>query len=294
MPRKKQLHKEQAIKHFNFSKIFFAAITLWLLQPNSLFAQRPVMLTVSPATTGEHNVDVYLGGQYFQKHLAPEPGLAESITRVGIFGWHLGVSDNVNIDLDWRGYLFATLRNGAKVNDWGDLTVSTRVQIVPERGNTPGIGFLNSVKLPNTKHTPYGLGSDETDVYTYVLLGKHWGEVEARLNIGFGILGDPKKLNSQDDVYLMSMALIIPVSETVVLFGETFGLVGYFNDDDKLIARFGGMLKFDDFELDVFGSAGIAGSKVDIGGAFEASESWSLGVALKKSFELGFLKTEEE
>jgi hypothetical protein len=266
---------------------------LLLFQPNLLLAQRPVILTETPTTSGEHIVDLYFGTEYLNKHLAPQPLLAESITRAGIIGWHLGVSKNVNIDLDWRGYLFATLQNGTQVNDWGDLTVSTRVLIVKEREGIPGIGFRNAVKLPNTRHTPYGLGSDETDVYTHILLGKHWGKVEARLNIGFGILGDPKKLNSQDDVYLFSGAVLIPAGERLTLFSEAYGIVGYFDHDDKLLARFGGMLTFESFELNIFGSAGVAGSKIDIGGAFEASESWSVGIALKKSFELSFLKSDE-
>ncbi|HEY4613391.1 MAG TPA: hypothetical protein VII11_10435, partial [Bacteroidota bacterium] len=146
---------------------------------------------------------------------------------------------------------------------------------------------------PNTRHTPNGLGSDETDYFSHLLFAKHWGAVEARLNVGFGILGDPKKLNSQDDVYLFSGAVVVPASSWLTVFGEAYGIVGYFDNDDKLLARFGGMIALGTYELDIFGSAGIAGSKVDIGGAFEASETWSIGIALKKSFELGFLKSEE-
>jgi len=272
---------------------FIPIPALYFFLSGLLFAQRPVMLTETPATSGEHTVDVYLGTEYLKKQIAPQPHLAESLTRTAVIGWHLGVSKNVNIDLDWRGYLFATLRNGAKVNDWGDLTVSTRVRIIEERGNTPGLGFRNAVKLPNTRHTPHELGSDEADVFTHILLVKHWGAVETRFNVGLGILGDPKKLNSQDDVYLFSGAVIVPASSRMTLFGEAYGLVGYFDNDDKLVARFGGVVTFEAFELNVFGSAGIAGSKIDIGGAFEASESWSIGIALKKSFELSFLKSDE-
>ena len=260
---------------------------------SSLLAQRPVILTESPVTSGEHKVDIYLGGSYNYKKLAPGPALPQSITRVGVLGWHLGVAKNVNIDLDWHGYLFATLQNGETVRDWGDLTVSTRVQIRPEKNGAPSIGFRNAVKLPNTRHVPHPLGSDQTDIFSHILLAKHWGEVETRLNIGLGILGDPKKLNSQDDVYLFSGAFVIPASENVSLFGEAYGVVGYFDDDDKLIARFGGIAKFETLTLNIFTSAGLAGSKVDIGGAFEASESWSIGLALSKTFELTFLKSDE-
>jgi len=97
---------------------FFSATLvalLWFIAaPSSLLAQRPVLLTESATTSGKHMVDVYLGAEYLQKLQAPQPQLAESITRVAVFGWHHGVAENVNLDFDWRGYLFASLRNGLK------------------------------------------------------------------------------------------------------------------------------------------------------------------------------------
>lgn len=258
-----------------------------------VFAQRPVMLTESATTSGRHRLDLFLGGEYFNKQQAPALDRARSMTRVGVIGWHQGVADNVNLDIDWRGYLFAKLGNGASVNDWGDVTISTRVRFLKEKNRRPALGLRTSFKLPNTKYVPYGLGSNQADYYSHLLVTKHFGDAETRLNVGFGIVGDPKALSAQDDVYLLSGAVIVPASSRFSLFAEVYGLTGYYDDDDKLLARFGGMVNLGGLELAVFGSARLAGSNIDIGGAFEASESWSIGLALRKTFELSFLKEEE-
>ncbi|MGH2568435.1 MAG: hypothetical protein ACRDGA_08865 [Bacteroidota bacterium] len=275
-----------------FPGLFYRTLGFLTLLSLPVLAQRPVLLTESVFTSGAHKVDLYVGAEYFKKSTATFPNTAESLTRLAMVGWHQGVAENVNIDLDWRGYLFATLGNGTRVNDWGDLTISTRVRIVNEKMNVPAIGFRTSVKLPNTKFIPHGLGSNQTDYYGHLLLAKHLGTVETRVNAGFGIVGDPKNIGSQDDVYLLATAVVVPANSWLSLFAEVYGLVGYYDDDDKLVARFGSSAYFAGFEWNLYGSARLAGSTIDIGGAFEVSESWGIGFAVKKALSLDFLQSE--
>lgn len=262
--------------------------------PSFLLAQRPVLTTESAYTSGKHAVELVGAVEYFEKATAPGPTFPRTMTRVAVIGWHQGVAENVNLDIDWRGSLFATLGNGARVNDWGDITLSTRVRFLRERGWVPAVGLKHSVKLPNTKYIPHGLGSNQMDVYSHLLITKHYGAVQARMNVGFGIVGDPRTLGAQDDVYTLSGAVVVRGNSWLTMFAEAYGLVGYYDDDDKLLARWGTRVDFSDIELCIYGSAKLAGSNIDIGGAFEASERWSIGIALTKTFLLSFLHDEEE
>lgn len=275
------------------TKFFILPLFLSFCFLRSLHAQRPLFVTESAYTSGKHVIELVGAVEYFEKAAAPSPTFPRTMTRVAVIGWHQGVADNVNLDLDWRGYLFATLGNGSRVNDWGDLTLSTRVLFLREKDWRPALGLKNSVKLPNTKYLPHGLGSNQTDVYSHILITKHYGAVQARMNIGLGIVGDPKALSSQDDVYLLGSAVMVRANAWLSLFAEAYGLVGYYDDDDKLLARWGTLVDFSGFDLCLYGSARIAGSDIDIGGAFEASERWSIGFALRKAFRLSFLHTED-
>lgn len=271
---------------------FFPLILSFFFTP-TVFPQRPLLATESSYTSGKHLVELVGAVEYFEKAAATFPEFPRTLTRVAVIGWHQGVAENVNLDVDWRGYLFATLGNGTEVNDWGDLTLSTRVLFLREQGWMPALGLRTSVKLPNTRYLPHGLGSNQTDVYSHLLITKQYGAVQARANIGLGIVGDPRTLGSQDDVYTFSGAVIVRAHSWLTLFAEAYGLVGYYDDDDKLLARWGTIVDLSGIELCVYGSAGLAGSNIDIGGAFEASERWSIGLALKKTFTLSFLHTEE-
>ena len=258
-----------------------------------VLAQRPVLLTESAVTTPKYQVDFFLSSEYLRKQQTSSPTTPLIMARVGMIGWHQGISENVNLDIDWRGYLFATLRNGSKVNDWGDATIATRIQFNSEKVFTPAFGLRTAVKLPNTKYLPYGLGSNQTDFFAHLLMTKHLGVVETRLNVGLGIIGDPKNPGAQDDLSMASGALIVSATSWLTWFAEGYGFMGYLDDDDKLVARSGCTVILPGFEVNLFGSYGVLGSHVDVAGAFESSERWSAGLALKVSFDLVSAKPAE-
>jgi hypothetical protein len=259
-----------------------------------LHAQRPMLVTESAYTSGKHAVEVVGAVEHFEKATAPSPTFPCVLTRLAVIGWHQGVANNVNLDLDWRGYLSATLGNGSRVHDWGDLTLATRVLFFPEKGWRPAIGLRTAVKLPNTKYVPYGLGSNQTDFFSQLLFTKQYGAVQARMNVGLGIVGDPQTHGAQDDVYTLSAAAIVCPNSWLTFFAEAYGLVGYYEHDDKLLARGGALVNLYGLNLCLYGSVGLAGSNVDIGGSFEASERWSIGIALKNTFRLSFLDPDEQ
>lgn len=250
--------------------------------------QRPALLTEHAGTIGKGRLGAGVGFEFLTKHQSAESTLPRSLLRVFLVSIHHSVAENVNFDLDWRGGLLATLGNGERNFDWGDLTVSTKITFVPERNGIPSFGLRTAVKLPNTTYLPHRLGSDQMDYHAHLLISKSFPDVEMRLNIGFSILGDPQHAGSQDDVYSVSAAALVPVDESTRLFAEFVGLTGYRDDDDKLVSRFGALVDLGPLEWNLYGSLRIAGNNRDFGTAFEHSESWGIGIILKKMFDVNF------
>ena len=77
-----------------------------LLLATPVAAQRPVLLTESAITSPKNSVDLFLGGEYLRKQETASQTLPLILIRAGVLGWHQGVSENVNLDLDWRGMLW--------------------------------------------------------------------------------------------------------------------------------------------------------------------------------------------
>ncbi len=257
---------------------------------SSVYSQRPIILTESALTLGQGTLEAAIGIEYFKKQQAPSIDLPESEYRLMTTALHWGVADNVDFNLDWRGGLLATLETGATKFDWGELTISTRINLTQEGMIAPALGIRSAVKLPETRYWPHKLGTDETDYFLNLTLTKHVMEVETRLNVGFGILGDPQFKDTQDDVLIVSAAEIIPVSDATRAFIELYGFTGPMDDDDKLVVRFGGWTNFAGVQWNIYGSARLVGTNRDWGAAFDFSESWSLSFAVKKDFSLNLWK----
>jgi hypothetical protein len=250
------------------------------------FSQRPILTEGAP-TLGHHRVRVAVGVEHYEKSRTSVHDAPLTMTRAFVLSVHHGVAENVNFDLDWRGGLFATMQNGERVSDWGDLWITTKINFVREGTAWPSVSTRNTVKLPNTRYLPHKLGSNETDYFGQLLLTKHTGSVEWRLNIGLGIIGDPESKNVQDDIYSAGIAALVPVSGATTFFVESVGFTGYFDGDDKLALRAGGSTLLGGLEVHWFGSARIGGQRRDTGAAFELSEDWGVGVVFRATFHLG-------
>ncbi|MBI4547986.1 MAG: transporter [Ignavibacteriae bacterium] len=257
-------------------------IALLFLPFRNVYSQRPVILTENAATLGFNQLEAGIGVEYFSKSDESLIELPTSEVRLGVCALRFGVAENVNFDLEWRGRLLAEMQSGESAADWGDLTVATKITILRERTNTPVLGLRSAVKLPNTSYRPYKLGSDQTDYFFHILLTKQIINIETRMNIGFGIVGNPRATASQDDIYILSGASIIPFLTNSRLFVELYGFTGSFEDDDKLLGRFGVTLHQFNLSWNIFGSVRLSGNNKDFGAAFEASEDWSIGFFLAK------------
>ncbi|MEK6565833.1 MAG: transporter [Bacteroidota bacterium] len=257
-----------------------------VVSTGTMLAQQPTMHTESALTLGKGKVQAGLAVEYLRKNSPTLPDFPQSLWRVLVLGWHHGVAENVNFDLDWLGGLTASFPNGSRGFDWGDLMVSTKITFIRENESVPAIGVRTMVKLPNSSYAETRLGSNKTDFHSYLLLSKHFDDIETRLNLGFSIVGDPLNVNVQDDVYGFNAALITPIAAGAVFFIELVGFSGYTDHNSKLLSRYGMMLDFDVYECSIYSSFRAAGDDGDFGNAFEASENWSIGFSVTRTFGL--------
>jgi hypothetical protein len=257
-------------------------LTFLLLNGNRSFSQQPVLMTEGARTLGAKHILIGAGASFFTKSATMIPDAPRSEWRAGLLALRLGVADNVNFDLEWRGRLIAKSANGTPAQDWGDLTVATKIHILDEGETLPAIGIRSAVKLPNTTHSPHKLGSNQTDYFFHILAAKTVSSVEFHVNGGLGIIGNPVYAGFQDDIYIAGVAAVVPAGNLPRLFLELYGFTGSAAENNKLLARLGFVVEVWDIELNIFGSKRIAGSSDDFGSAFEASEDFGVGVFVSR------------
>lgn len=255
-------------------------------------AQRPAILAEDAVTLGKGNIEAGFALEYLVKESAPTPDDPHSLYRLFTLGWHHGVAENVDFDADWRGALVTTLGNGKQGFHWGEITVSTRVHFIKESNTFPAIGIRSAVKMPNTKYDDYRLGSNQADYFFYLLFSKQFNSIRARMNLGFSVLGDPRVVGSQNDVYSVNLALLAPVSEHITIFGEAYGRTGYQDNTDKMLLRVGALFNVGALQVNFYNSFRLVGNNRDFGAAFESSETWSIGLGITKAFKLNLFEQE--
>lgn len=249
-------------------------------------AAQGAMRTVGAKTLGAGLFEAGVGAEYASKASAPFPGAPRTLWRVPSVSLRWGAADNVDVRFDWSGRLLARYEGGVSGSDWGDPVVSTVITAVAEGETRPALGLRTAVKLPSTSYMPYYLGSDQTDFSFALLASRHLGQSEFRVNLGLGIIGNPRELGSQDDIYTASAALLVPLADDLGIFGELYGESGYKEDDDKLLVRSGVSGTTGCWRLELHGAVRVAGTGWDFGPAFSASEDWSIGFGFARRIAL--------
>lgn len=218
-----------------------AACALALLLAGAVFAraqQRP-LLTEDVDIIPPGSIRVEAGIDFMQGAKFPASGLTGDLTRIGVIGVHVGLSPNVEFQIEGVAQNFlsintvspnpaivADLAPGANsTNDTGDFRLSTKIKIRRETRNAPALGFQFGVELPNSNETR-GIGVNQTNAFGLLLVGKKFGR-DGRLNtfgnLGIGILTAPTQLFTQNDVLLYGLAGIFRLNEQVNLAAEVQG-----------------------------------------------------------------------
>jgi hypothetical protein len=200
-------------------------------------AQQRPLVTEDPEVIGAGLVLVEGGFDYSHDILFPASGLQGNLLRLPTLGVSLGISSIAELQIDGGLYNKLSITHtgvgpapladqlvyeGDSTHDVEDIVVATKIRILSETPSRPAFGLRFATKLP-TAGNEAGIGLDTTDFLTQALIGKTVQSIRLVGNVGFGILGDPTRGDSQNDVLLYGFSVARAVREGVEVVGEING-----------------------------------------------------------------------
>lgn len=241
-------------------------------------AQQRPLITEDVDIIPPGTLRIQAGLDFLQDAKYPASGLTGDLTRVGVIGVSIGLSPNVEFQIEGVAQDFLSInsrRPGAialnlapganSTNDVGDFTLWTKVKLRSETAHAPSLGFRVGVQLPNSNQS-LGLGLNQTNAYGSILVGKKFG-TDGRLNtfgnIGIAILTAPTNLFSQNDVFTYGAAGIFRVNQRFSLAGEVNGRAntrpgnGPLGTESQSEARFGMQIRATGLRFDLAGIKGL-------------------------------------
>jgi hypothetical protein len=216
-------------------------------------AQNRPLASESPETVEKDKLRLEAGFDFLQNVRFPLSGLEGDLTRLGSLGVRWGAGERVEIQLFWTAVQVLNVDErfigpntpildfeGNSTSDVGNLVLGTKLRFADEAEGRPALGFRFAVELPNTT-SESGLGTDETNFHSGILLSKHLGDLEVIANAGLSILGDPVSGGAQDDLFSYGLALVHPMSPSVSLVADWNGRAGAggFGTEEQSVVRFG-------------------------------------------------------
>ena len=254
--------------------ITFAVVTL-SLPANA--QQRPLLTEdvdiIPPGTLRiEAGIDFLQGARY------PVSGITGDLTRVGVIGVNVGLSPNVEFQIEGvaQNFLSINTRGASAIpltlapgvnsaNDTGDFTLATKIKLRAETRRGPSLGFRFGVQLPNSNQGR-GIGLNQTNAFGSILIGKKFGRdgrFNAFGNLGLAILTAPTTLFTQNDVITYGLAGIFRVNKQFSVAGEVNGRAntrpgdGPLGTESQAEARLGMQIRASGLRFDFAGIKGL-------------------------------------
>ena len=258
-------------------KLHLITIAIVMLATSANSQQRPLItedVDIIPLGTLriEAGLDFLQGAKY------PVSGLTGDLTRVGVIGVSVGLSPNVEFQIEGVAQNFLsvntrgpsaiplTLAPGVNsVNDTGDFTLATKIKLRAETPHGPSLGFRFGVQLPNSNQAR-GIGLNQTNAFGSILVGKKFGR-DGRFNtfgnLGMAILTAPTTLFTQNDVITYGLAGIFRVNKQFSVAGEVNGRAntrpgdGPLGTESQAEARLGMQIRASGLRFDFAGIKGL-------------------------------------
>ena len=256
-----------------------ALVALVLCTALAASAQQRPLITEDVDIIPPGTVRFEAGIDFFQDAKFPASGLRGDLTRVGVIGVNVGLSPNVQFEVEGVLQNFLSINSttpGAPIplgfnpatgstNDTGDFRLATKIKIRNETRRGPSLGFRFGVDLPNSNETR-GIGVNQTNAFGTILVGKKFGR-DDRLNLfgnlGIGILTAPTESFTQNDVLLYGVAGIYRVNRQINVAGEINGRANTrrgrapFGTESQSEARLGLQVRATGLRFDFAGIAGL-------------------------------------
>ena len=256
-------------------RLAFLSMMAVLMAVPAAAQQRP-LVTEDPETIGSGNVLLEAGFDLQKEIFYPVSGLQGDLLRVPVLGLSFGLSSIAELQIDGGLYnrLHVTERvaaplssmldfTGDNTSDVEDITVGTKIRVLSETAGRPALGLRFATKLPNASNEN-GIGTDTTDFYASLLVGKTVQSVRLVGNAGLGILGDPTRGDRQADVLAYGLSVARAVRQGVEVVGEINGRYpATYNDDEppgsesRAVMRLGGRITTGTVRLDAAALIGM-------------------------------------
>jgi hypothetical protein len=254
-----------------------AALAFALCLAASSTAQQRPLITEDVDIIPPGTIRLQLGVDFLQDAKFPASGLRGDETRVGVVGVNVGLSPNVEFQIEGVLQNFLSVNSatanppiprsftGGSTNDVGDFRLSTKIKLRAETRRGPSLGFKFGMDLPNSNQGR-GLGVNQTNAFGLILAGKKFGH-DDRLNtfgnIGIGILTAPTLLFTQNDVLLYGVGGIYRLNKQINLAGEVNGRASTrrgrapFGTESQSQARLGLQVRASGLRFDFAGIKGL-------------------------------------
>jgi hypothetical protein len=251
----------------------FAAVTVSLAafvsDPAAAESFRPLR-TQSTQTLRARQLEVDLAVEYRNNATFPFTKASDQPDREELeiprFGLNVGLAERVELQLD---YAYLDIKEEApgigSESGSGDARFFTKWRFLDQENWRPDLALHIGAKLPNAEDDKR-LGTDETDLFFNLLIGRHDERFETAINVGLGILGAPESVGSdQDDVLTYGIAVVYKVIKNLDVAGEINGVAASNHENDKSAILMALRYQFRQVRFYLGGSAGITSRAEDFG-----------------------------
>jgi len=260
-------------------------VGVFLALPISARAQQRPLLTEEVEIIRPGSVRLEVGFEFLQDQRFALSGLRGDPTAIGVMGVTFGFAPNVEFEIQGtvQNFLSLTQRDPSAIpldlprrnstNDVGDFSLAAKFLLRRESERAPALGFRFGVGLPNSDQAR-GLGINQTNFVSTILVGKHVGRLNLFGNVGLGIFPAPIEPFAQNDMVLYGLAGIYRLNDRLNLVGEVSGRANTRSGDPPLgtesqgQARLGFQLRAGGLQWDMAGIKGLNCVSPDSGVTF--------------------------
>lgn len=265
-----------------FFKFVMRSLLFFLLICLPTFAQQRPLLTEDPRLIATGSLVTEAGFGYFNRAHFPLSGLTGDQFTIFDNGFNFGLGPHAEFQVNGAFHNFLHVRDGGTGwrNDWGNFSLSTKIKIVDETPVLPIISFRPTVVLPNSADSR-GIGTDSTNVFGSVLVGKNAGPLFLFGNAGIGILTDTIHIRAQQDVLTYGIAGVLPLNQRISLLSEWNGMKNPRNEpspgtESRSQARFGFQFRAGGLRWDAAASKGLTDLDPRFGVVFGLTKEFQL------------------
>jgi hypothetical protein len=244
-----------------------------------VFAQQRPLVTEDPRLIGNGAFVMESGFGYAHNARFPLSGLKGDEYSTFVNGLNFSLGPRAEFQINGTLHNFVKDDSGWR-NDWGDWSLSTKIRLVPETHVLPIISFRPTMVLPNTNDAR-GIGTNSTQLFGSLLVGKSAGRAFLFGNVGIGILTDTVHVRAQQDVLTYGLAGVLPISSRLSLLSEWNGWKNPRDNpspgaESRGQVRLGVQIRTGGVRWDVAGTAGLTHSDARGGLVFGLTKEFRL------------------